>query len=330
MKPKFVIHVNGADMTDRFKGLCGLIVTDNRAFIADTIALDIADPDARLDLPEKGAEIRLQIGYDGEALEDKGAFTVDGRGFSGPPDTLHIYARSANLKESMNVPKSRSFKETTLGAILEKVAKGQDLAAEVNGELGGLAIDHLDQTNESDGHFISRLGRTYGAVATIKDDRLVFTPLSRGTTPGGTPMPTVTIERADCESFEYDNRQRSSEFTCVRARYHDLAAASTKSVTVKVDGEEGKTKTLLDTFPDEGQATSAAEAELRRLSDIGTTVSLQLSRANPRIVPETQIRLVGLRPGIDAAGWVVDQVTHSFDDNGFRTRLKLVPLKAHR
>ena len=326
MKPKFRIEVGGRDFTDRFKGLTDITVTDNRAFIADTVALAVADPEGALDLPEKRAVIRLQIGYEGQPLEDKGAFTVDGLGISGPPDTLHIYARSANLKESMNVPKSRSFKETTLGAILEKVAKGQELKAVISPELGNLVITHLDQTNESDGHFISRLGRTYGAVATIKDDHLVFSPLSRGTTPAGTPVAAVTIERSDCESFTYDNRERSSEFTCVRARYHDLAAAKTKSIIIKVDGEDGKTKTLLETFPDEGQATAAAEAELRRLSDIGTTMTLELHEGWPRLIPETPVKLSGFRPSLDAMAWVVDQVTHKIGRGGFSSSIKLVPM----
>jgi Bacteriophage probable baseplate hub protein len=210
MIPAFTITINGQDLTDKFSGVERFTLTDKRGFEADTLAITIADPRGTLDLPEKGAVIRFAIGYKGEALEDKGSFIVDGIGYDSPPDSVHIYARSANIKESFNVPKSRSFKATTLGDIIQKIAASQKLQPEISADLAAIQISHLDQTNESDGHLMTRLGATYGAVAAVKDDRLVFTALSRGTTPAGTPIRPVIISKGDCSRISYDNKQRAS------------------------------------------------------------------------------------------------------------------------
>ena len=46
-----------------------------------------------------------------------GAYTVDELELSGPPQTLTIRARAADLRQSLKAPKTRAWDATTLGAL---------------------------------------------------------------------------------------------------------------------------------------------------------------------------------------------------------------------
>lgn len=53
-------------------------------------------------LPRRGAVITLALGWKGQPLFPKGAFTVDEIEHTGAPDRLTIRARSADFRETLN------------------------------------------------------------------------------------------------------------------------------------------------------------------------------------------------------------------------------------
>ena len=66
-------------------------------------------------------------------------------------------------------------------------------------------IAHIDQTNESDAAFLTRLAEQYDAVATVKNGRLLFIRTGQAETAGGQPIEEQPISRAsgDGHSFTY-------------------------------------------------------------------------------------------------------------------------------
>ncbi|UIV54290.1 hypothetical protein H6S08_15960 [Escherichia coli] len=44
-------------------------------------------------------------------------------------------------------------------------------------------VEHIDQTNESDGSFLMRLARQYGAIASVKNGNLLFIRQGQGKAP---------------------------------------------------------------------------------------------------------------------------------------------------
>lgn len=57
----------------------------------------------------------------------------------------------------------------------------------MSARLRDTAIEHIDQTHESDAAFLRRLGRKYDAVATVKNDKLLFIPIN------GNPPPNDRV-----------------------------------------------------------------------------------------------------------------------------------------
>lgn len=318
--PAFTLSVDGTDITGTVaERLISLALRDQRGLEADELSFELDDADGLLAIPPKGAEVRLAIGWPGN-LVDKGSFYVDTVRHTGPPDALAVSAKSADLGEKAKTAKERSFHDTTLGAILQTIAGDQGLTAVVSEDLAGVSVDHLDQTNESDAHLLTRLGQRYGAVATVKDGRLLFTAAGTGRTASGQAMGGVTIDRSEGDAHTYQEASRDAEHTGVKAYWDDKQAAERKHV---IFGEEGTVRTLRDPYPDQDQAEAAAQGELKRLKRTAATMTLNLAVGRAELLPETRVTLTGWKEQITAHAWLITQVVHQIDGNGYTCDLDL-------
>ncbi len=93
---------------------------------------------------------------------------------TGAPDELTIRARSADFRETLNIRREKSWHQTTVGAVVKEIAARHNLKMALGKELADKVLDHLDQTNESDGSFLVRLARQFGAIASVKNGNLLF------------------------------------------------------------------------------------------------------------------------------------------------------------
>ena len=230
-RPIYRLAVDGVDITATLQGrLLDLTLTDNRGFEADQLDLRLDDTDGRLDLPPRGAEIRVAIGWAREGLVDKGTYTVDEIEHSGAPDILTIRARSADLRAGLTTQRERSWHDVTLGAIVRTLADENDLVATVPSALADEPIEHLDQTNETAVNLLTRLAQRFDAIATIKNGRLLFLAAAGGLSAGGAPLPAVHITRSSGDSHRFALADRQT-YSGVKALYHDVEGAVKGSVT---------------------------------------------------------------------------------------------------
>ncbi|MBC8954953.1 bacteriophage late control protein D [Xenorhabdus sp. PB62.4] len=117
-QPAFDLRIGGRQMTALNDRLLSLSLTDNRGFEADTLELAIDDADGKIELPPRGAEIAVRLGWQGESLINKGLFVVDEISHSGPPDRLEITARSADFREEFNIKREYSWHDVTIGDVV--------------------------------------------------------------------------------------------------------------------------------------------------------------------------------------------------------------------
>lgn len=143
-------------------------MTDHRGFVADELSLSLDDADGSLELPARGAVLRVALGRDQQLLYVMGEFTVDQLEYSGCPWVLSIKASSADFRNSLSARKEKSWHDTNLGEIVTTMDSLNNLTASVGGEVRNIKITHIDQTGESDGSFLTRLARLYGAIASVK------------------------------------------------------------------------------------------------------------------------------------------------------------------
>ncbi len=319
--PAWRVTLDGQDLTARFAPrLISLTLSECRGDEADQLDLVIRDNDGRMALPRRGVQLQVSLGWQDRGLFNKGTFTVDDVEHSGPPDIITIRARSADLTGAVRSRKERSWHDTTLGAILGTIASEHSLKVSIAPGLAGVAIPHLDQANESDVNLLTRLGKRFDAVATIKAGTLIFSPIGAGVTASGAELPTLQITRESGAQHRYNVADRE-KYTGVRAYWGDRNAARRKAVLV---GTAENEKKLQATYATEQEATQQASAEFKRLERGSATMSYTLALGRADISPEQMLTVSGFKNEIDGTGWLVAKATHSIDPgSGFTTELEL-------
>ncbi len=333
-QPEFSVMLDGRDITHNLSHrLISLTITDNRGFEADELQLELDDSDGLLLLPAKGSKLHISLGWKDAGVTHQNVFTVDELEHTGTPDVLSIRARSANFRETLNVKREQSYHAVTLGAIVQTIAARHKLESAVSAELANIAVEHIDQTNEADGSFLTRLAQQYGAIACVKDDKLILLPIGSGKTASGQPLPVATITRAAGDSHRFNMADREA-YTGVTAYWLDTRAAEKKAAAVKrqktakpkpsdqdaiyyddsvLVGAEGNVKILRHTYASQGNAYRAAKSVWEQLQRGAATFSLTLARGRPDLFPELPVRVEGFKAEIDGVGWTVVRCVHSLN-----------------
>lgn len=321
LAPDYRLVVDGKDISAKVQPrLISLTLTEGRENNADQLDLELDDSDGQLAIPRQEAVIELAIGWKGQQLVDKGSFVVDEAEHSGAPDRITIRARSADLGGEIRTRQEKSWHDTTLGAVVADIAKRNSLTHKVDQALAAIKVAHIDQTNESDMHFLTRLARQYDAVATVKKKHLLFLPINGTKTSKGESLPAVAITRADGDQHRWASSTRDA-FEGVRAWWSDRVNGSRKSV---IAGKKGANlKTLKETYPSKEDALEAAKAELQRLERGHATFELTLAMGRPEITAQTPITVQGFKPEIDGQGWLVKEVVHRLGDGGLTGKLQM-------
>ena len=303
--------------------LMTLSVTDNKSMDADELSITLDDHDGALALPKRGVKLQCWLGFVDAGIHDMGTYIVDSCEWSGSPDTISIKAKSADFKSSLKSGRSQSYHNKTLGEIAEAVAKRQQLTLSIKPELVSIDVGHVDQTDESDIHLLTRLCHQYGAVVNIKHGKLLVFTANSNVSSSGHALDITVITRQTGDQFRYSVEDRQSDYDNVTASYQDKSEAKRKTVDTK--GKKGKTKKLKGTYKSKGAAHAAAQAESKRIKEQQAKFSITTAYAYPAVTTESPITLQGFKAEIDALKWTVDKATHTYGkSSGLTTQLELL------
>lgn len=336
LQPAYRIDVEGKDITSTLQTrLMSLTLTDNRGFEADQLDLELDDSDGKLTLPRRGVMLSVSLGWQGDALIHKGTFTVDDIEHSGAPDKLTLRGRSADFRDSLNLRREQSYHNVKLGEMLTLIAQRNKLTAAITPPLAAITLQHIDQTNESDGHFITRLAQQQGAIAAIKNGKLLFMLPGQGKTASGKPIPAITLTRNRGDSHHFSVADREA-YSGVVAHWLNPRGTQQDSVNVRrqphhqrekkghtLIGTEDNVLLLRHTYATKTNAQRAAQAKWQQLQRGVAKFSLQLAQGRADLTPETPINVSGFKAEIDQVNWTLTTVTHSLNDQGFTTALTL-------
>lgn len=322
------ITLNGVSLTDRIAPrLVSLTLTEKRGGEADQLDLTLQDHDGRLDIPDQGAVLSLSIGWlrgaEPIGLVPKGRFKVDEAEHEGPPDLVRIRARSIDFTGSMTERRERSWRNTTLGAVIGQIATSAGLSSRISPGLASIALPIVAQSRETDAALLQRLGRAHDAVATVKNGVLLFLPAGAGRSAAGADLPSLIITRQDGVKHTWSRAGRDKRTTVV-ASWHDVAAGRRRTVTAGAAEGDGSPRRLRRTFASEQDARRAAETELNRMNRGAARLRLDMARGRPDVFPERPVTVQGFKAQIDGGRWIVDEATHTLDgDGGLKTSLVL-------
>ena len=342
--PAFSITIEGKDVTTVMDArLISLTLTDNRGFEADQLDLELDDADGMIVLPRRGAVIHLALGWKGQPLFPKGAFTVDEIEHSGAPDRLTVRARSADFRETLNTRREKSWHQTTVGAVVKEIAARHNLKVALGTDLTEKALDHLDQTNESDASFLMKLARQYGAIASVKDGNLLFIRQGQGRTASGKRLPVITITRKAGDGHRFTLADRGAYTGVIASWLHTREPKKKETTKVKrrrtktaapkapeekqgdyLVGTDENVLVLSRTYANRGNAERAAKMQWERLQRGVASFSMQLAEGRADLYTEMPVKVRGFKQPIDDVEWTITTLTHTVNpDSGFTTSLDL-------
>ena len=89
-------------------------------------------------------------------------------------------AHGVQIFAGRSIPRREgSWHDTTLGAIVEAIASRNRLEASVAPSLAGIKIPHIDQSQESDAKFLTRLAERNGGEVSVKWENCCFSKRGR-------------------------------------------------------------------------------------------------------------------------------------------------------
>ena len=327
--PIFALSYEQKDITrDVTPYVVSVTYTDHLTGESDDLAVELEDADGRwIDAwyPGKGDTLRLSIGYEGEPLLPCGAFEIDEIEFSKPPSTVSIRALSTGVTSSARTRKGRAFENTTLAAIVRKIAKRNKLIPV--GTIGDIHIDRVTQYQERDLAFLRRLSKEYGYAFKITGDKLVFTELSA--LREGEPV--ITLKAGDISSLRLSDKikdicadakgkyqdPKTKQLVVYGVKDGEVTQVGTKTVNTKESRKKAKT-TSGDTLKISTRGSKAAiEAKTRaaladaNLQRTGGNLSLP---GNPRLVAGNLVELSGI--GQLAGIYLIESARHRLERGG--------------
>lgn len=347
--------------TDAASRIISINLTDKSGFEADELTVTLSDHDGRLAFPPISAEIRLFLGYKETGLVDKGSYKITELSWAGAPDTLTLTALAADVSDKFSEARERSWHKTDLKKIIETIAAEHGYIPIVGKAWQSEKIDHIDQSNESNAAFLSRLAERYDAIATVKHGRLLFVSAGEAATADGKPLPTVRIVRQSGDSYSFKQTDTES-YNGVRAYYIDRKTNKKHEIVITEDNydpikktviktyryktkrKDGKThkttvkeiketkkadisgkkiKTLRHTYQSPKTAATGARAAFKKLKRGALEFEITLAAGRPDIAPESPVILQGFKDEIDAEKWVGAEAAHTLDSGGYTTAVKL-------
>lgn len=331
MTPAYEILAGQADVTAAIRDrLLSLTLTDEAGYQSDSLEIRLDDRDGKIKLPRRGVTLDVRLGYlplqgsvretDRMELRPMGLFTVDEVEVQGPPATLIVRARSADLREELKGQKTRSWTDTTLREVVAAVAADHGLSLRMPLPPPTIHLPHLDQSNESDLNLLTRLARRWDYVFKLSGKRLVFVPAGHGLAASGELVEAVTIHREQVKDYRAVLADRE-RYRSVVAYWQDQEAG--KRISERA-GEGKPAFVLRHTYPDAGQARSAAQSRLAQLARGRSTVSLSLANGDPTPRAQSPVTLTGFRSGVDGE-WVAKRVVHKYASGGYGTFLEVEP-----
>ena len=318
MTPAFSIFVDGGDITGKLQDrLIRIQLIEYDGHESDSLEIVLDDRDFAVEAPSSDAPLSLSLGYRETGLVFKGLFMVDEVEVDGPPFTMKIHAKAADQLSAQKQHRTLAYQNKTLGAIVQQIAGRYGLTPGISSDLSSVQYDYVNQTEESDWHFLTRLAKENDALFSIKNGHLIFVSRASNTSMSGLAMPKVIVTypgnliRYRAMAKDRPRHKKS------KAAYHDLTTGQV--VIEDADGSDGSAEFMVRHLqPNKTQAKNSAQAKQNSLDRAQGEVNVEIE-GDPSVTPQGIMLCQTGRTILDGE-WEIKQVTNNLENgSGFRT-----------
>jgi phage protein D len=277
-------------------------------------------------LPSLGGKIGLLVGYlEMEEMVDKGQFKVTRLTPTLFPFRLTLVATAAPFTKDdetgFKQRRTASHGPTTLGQLFSKLVTQHGFSSRVAADVAMIKIAHVDQSNETDMGFLTRLAKKYNLVAKPYGDAYVLARPGQIKSISGQDLPDVTL------SVTHDNRPGDQAFISAtleeaareqtqgcKTCFWDAAAAVVRWIETGVAPH----KVIRQQQPNEADAIAVGEGEVRKMLRKKYKVKVTCP-GNPLLTAEGLLLLDDTWPDFMRGRWSIEKVTASGNrENSYR------------
>ena len=266
-------------------------------------------------LPSPDGKIGLEVGYAETGLVAVGEFTIKDSMPQLFPALLTINATAAPFKVADDTKfkerRSASYGPTTLGAIFRELAGRHGFSPRISPALDGMTVDHVDQSNETDMGFLTRISEKYDAVTKPVNDMYVMGRRGELKSLSGKASPTVVLSvtkgaAPNDQSFINATLGENSrvKFKGCKTTWWDGATA--KECIVETGSEPFKRDR--QRYQNEAEAKAAGEGLARKIKRESRSITIDCP-GNPELQAEGVVILDGSWPSYMQGAWSIDKVT---------------------
>lgn len=313
--------------------------TDVASGSSDSISISINDRDRKWIngwFPQKGDRLQPTIetcNWERDGQKKKfpcGKFLVDDFSFKGGPIRLDLEGLALPAASGFKATeRTETYESTTLKEIGQIVAARAKVA--LHYEAGAVAVEKVEQNNQTDCAFFGSLVEKYGLALKIYNDKLVV--FDEGKYEAKAPKLILfpgyqricgEEQRADNESPEWAtfdpgwswNTKLDQTYTGVKYQYTN----SEKNRTFKVTAGGGdRILEVNDAAENLGEATAIALAALNKANRGATTMSITMM-ARPGLIASDCVEIKGL--GKLSGKFYVEKIDHDIG-SGYKMALDL-------
>jgi phage protein D len=321
VKPAFKITADKKDVTALIaERLVSISITDETGLVSDTCEILLDNRGYALEIPPRGANLEISLGYEGKPLTRMGAYIVDDVEVFTPPAQMRISAKASNskiknLSKNIKAPKSRSWHKYTLVGIIRAIALEHNFEGVIDDYFKQIYISHLDQTDESDISFLNGLASDYGAFVKLALGRLLFFRKGASVSASGKELPITKISEKEITNWNLKISDLE-KFGKVIAKWHNFTTGKEENVFV---GTGDPPYNLRYKFVSKEKALAAAESKFFEFLMGSEKLSLSLV-GNPSLSAENKLIISDIKYLKDKR-WVIESVNHQLSDQGFTSQV---------
>lgn len=268
-------------------------------------------------LPDLGGKIGLRVGYRESEIVDKGLFKVTRLTPTLFPFRLTLVATAAPFSAAdetgFKQRRTASHGPTTLGALFGELVSPHGFSPRVASDLALIRIDHIDQSNETDMGFLTRLAKKYQVIAKPVGGLYVLARPGQSKSLSGKELADVRL------SVTENNRPGDHAF--ISATLEETARAQNKGcktrfldkaigVMREVLTGEPPYKTVRQICQSEEEAKAIGEGEVRKMLREKYKVKITCP-GNPLMSAEGLLLLDETWPDFLRGRWSIEKVTAS-------------------
>lgn len=324
--PLIRVSVDGKEVAGAFYSrLIKATVHDEPGQKSDSCSIRLDDARNEIELPRKGAMLKIELGYRETGLVDMGSFKLQSITLEGDVESgefMQLEGKAGDLKGKLKGEGSASYDDKTFGEIVAAEAKQAGVTAKVDPELAKIKLKYKARVGQSSIDFLTRLGDEVGAVVKPANGQIIVSKRGSGKSVSGQELPPITISKADCASWKVNPNGRLV-YGAVVTSYVDQKTGKRKTER-RETGLKGPDFVVKNPLPDQDRAKKTGEAESQRLNGATGDGSFTLY-GRTDVQAEATVTATGFRTGINGT-WRASAVEHSFETGrGFLTEIEVKP-----